>query len=447
MKKVVKILLICFCFLTIILVSYADAATGKVTSSSVRLRRSNNTSSDIIINIKKDQTMEILGEQDNWYHVKYKEYKGYVSKDYVEIIEEQVSDTTNITEPEVEKEPETTNAEAIEDTVPEEVVEESIIGKELKIQKDTSLRLNPNFSSIILENLVKDTNVTVISELGKWIKISVNNSNGWICKNKIEISNVEIAPDENETEENITPEEEAPVENTTPEEKPNTTYEPKTGYVNVETVNVRDSASLSGKRLGFLDLNDEVEIIGEEGDWYKIKTKEYGECYIYKSLVSPNKVASRKLEEQRDTTVSVEKNNEVTNSLTNATVSSNKGEQIVEFAKQYLGYAYVYGGKKPETGFDCSGFTRYVYSNFGISLGATAASQANNSGTEVARTDLQPGDLILFQDDARTRIGHCGIYIGNNMFIHAANPKRGVVTDKLEGNSYYSPRFVSAYRF
>ena len=82
-----------------------------------------------------------------------------------------------------------------------------------------------------------------------------------------------------------------------------------------------------------------------------------------------------------------------------------------------LGYKYVSGGKKPETGFDCSGFTRYVFSNFGVSLGATAASQANNSGTEVARTDLQVGDLILFQDDGRTRIGHCGIYIGNNTCI------------------------------
>ena len=454
MKKVIRILLIYICFL-ILLVSFVDASTGKVTAKRVRLRRDNNTKADIITNINKDEKVEILGEKDGWYNVKYKSFTGYVSKDYVEeVVEEQVADTTNTEESAAEKQPEATNSEQVEDEVQEEVVKESIIGKEFKLQKDTNLRLNPNFSSIILENLVKDTNVTVIAELGKWIKISVNNSNGWICKNKIEVSNIEIIPDEENitpeettSVENTVPEETIPEENTKPEEKPNTTYEPKKGYVNVETVNVRDSASLSGKRLGFLDLNNEVEIIGEDGDWYKIKTKKYGECYIYKSLVSPNKVASRESEDQRDTTVSQDKNDQLTNSLTNATVASNQGEQIVEFAKQYLGYAYVYAGKRPETGFDCSGYTRYVYSNFGISLGSTAASQANNSGIEVARGDLQPGDLILFQDDARTRIGHCGIYIGNNMFIHAANPKRGVVTDKLEGNSYYSPRFVSAYRF
>ena len=441
MKKVIKILLIYFCFLTILLVTSVDASTGKVTSKSVRLRKENNTSSAIITNIKKDETIEIIGEKENWYNVKYKNFIGYVSKDYIELIEEKIEE-----QPITETEKESTSE------VKEEIKEESIVGKDFNLQKDVKLRLNPNFSSIVLENITNGSSVKVTKELGKWIEISVNNKIGWICNNNIEKNIIDPSTEEEPKDENVQ------VENTVPNnnEEENTStnitttskpVENKTGYVNVETVNVRETASLSGKRLGFLDLNDEVTIIAEEGDWYKVKTKEYGECYIYKSLVSPNKVASRELEDQRDTTVSLDKNNEVTSSLTQGTTSSNQGEQIVEFAKQYLGYAYVYAGKKPETGFDCSGFTRYVYLNFGISLGSTAASQANNSGVEVARTDLQIGDLILFQDDARTRIGHCGIYIGNNMFIHAANPKRGVVTDKLEGNSYYSPRFVSAYRF
>ena len=145
MKKVVKILLIVFCFLTILLVTFVDASTGKVTAKRVRLRRDNNTKADIITNINKDEKVEILGEKDNWYNVKYKNFTGYVSKDYIEIIEEQVTDTTNITEPEKEKEDEATNSEQAEDKVQEEVIEESVVGKQFKLQKDTSLRLNPNF--------------------------------------------------------------------------------------------------------------------------------------------------------------------------------------------------------------------------------------------------------------------------------------------------------------
>lgn len=103
------------------------------------------------------------------------------------------------------------------------------------------------------------------------------------------------------------------------------------------------------------------------------------------------------------------------------------------------------GGKTPTSGFDCSGFTKYVFSNFGFSLGSTAASQTN-LGTEILRENLQVGDLILFYNEGKTSIGHTGIYIGNGDFIHAANPKRGVVIDNLNTNSYYNERFVSARR-
>lgn len=441
MKKVIKVLLIYFCFFTILLVNSIYASTGKVTSKLVRLRKENNTNSDIITNIKKDEVVEILGEKDNWYNVKYKDFTGYVSKDYVEK-QEEVSDTTEQQVPQEQEE------------VKVQVVEESIVGKDYTILKNTKLRLNPNFSSIVLENISKDTMIKVTKQLGNWIEILVNNKTGWICKQYIEtessmpITSEEEQPKQEEPKaEETVQEDKVESDTVTNETSSSTQAETKKGYINVDTANVRESANTSSKRLGFLDLNDEVEILAEEGDWYKIKTKEYGECYIAKRLVSLTKVTSREFEEQRDTTVSTEKNEEISNSLSEATLNSNLGEQIAEFAKQYLGYKYVSGGKKPETGFDCSGFTKYVYSNFGISLGSTAASQANNSGTEVAREDLKIGDLILFQDDGKTRIGHCGIYIGNNTFIHAANPNRGVVTDKLEGNSYYSPRYVSAYRF
>ena len=125
--------------------------------------------------------------------------------------------------------------------------------------------------------------------------------------------------------------------------------------------------------------------------------------------------------------------------------NQNNGQNVVDYAKQYLGYPYVVGGKNPTTGFDCSGFTRYVFLNYGYSLGATAAGQ-NNLGTEISKENLQPGDLLLFYDEAMTKIGHTGIYISNGDFIHAANPTRGVVIDNVNTNSYYRERFIVARR-
>lgn len=67
-------------------------------------------------------------------------------------------------------------------------------------------------------------------------------------------------------------------------------------------------------------------------------------------------------------------------------------------------------------------------------------------GEEIGRENIEPGDLILFYDEGKSKIGHTGIYIGDGNFVHAANASRGVVTDNLNTNSYYNSRFITAKR-
>ena len=165
--------------------------------------------------------------------------------------------------------------------------------------------------------------------------------------------------------------------------------------------------------------------------------------YVNKKLVTIKSegVSSRGDTSERDEYVEVplQNNNNVSDKLSASTSS------IVDFSKQYLGYSYIVGGKTPETGFDCSGFTRYVYSEYGYSLGSTTASQ-QNAGTEVNRNDMLPGDLIVFYNEEMTKVGHVGIYIGDGNFVHAANPERGVVIDNINTNTYYNARYISARR-
>lgn len=118
------------------------------------------------------------------------------------------------------------------------------------------------------------------------------------------------------------------------------------------------------------------------------------------------------------------------------------GEQIVSYAKQFLGTRYISGGKTPN-GFDCSGFTSYVYKHFGYTLNSNSAGQAQN-GVKVEKANLQLGDLVLFSQGSKA-IGHVGIYIGGNQFIHASNPSDGVKITSLS-NSYYVQRYVTARR-
>lgn len=149
-------------------------------------------------------------------------------------------------------------------------------------------------------------------------------------------------------------------------------------------------------------------------------------------------------EEVSEEPVSTEPEPEPTHEPEVTSESSSTGADIVAKAKEYLGYSYVAGGASPDTGFDCSGFTQYIYGEFGIRLNRVANAQADN-GTEISKSELQPGDLVLFSYYGSDSIGHSGIYIGDGQFIHAANSNRGVVIDTLE-SGYYLDNYVTARR-
>lgn len=117
-----------------------------------------------------------------------------------------------------------------------------------------------------------------------------------------------------------------------------------------------------------------------------------------------------------------------------APVSSNA---VLEYAYQFLGTPYLWGGTTP-AGFDCSGFTQYVYKNFGVSLGRTTKHQIKD-GVAVSRSDLQPGDLVFYGEGGVP--SHMGIYVGNGKYIHA--PQTGEV---VKISKYDRPDYITARR-
>lgn len=119
------------------------------------------------------------------------------------------------------------------------------------------------------------------------------------------------------------------------------------------------------------------------------------------------------------------------------------GSDIVSYAKKFLGKPYRYAASGPNS-FDCSGFTSYVYRQFGYSLSRSSRAQALN-GTPVS--NLAPGDVLLFTSPrSGGAVGHVGIYIGNGNFIHASSGRGRVVIDNLYSSSYYSKRYKGARR-
>ncbi len=414
--------------------------TGVITGETVKLRNAASLEAKLVMLLSVNDKVEVLGQEGDWYKVKYKENTGYVYKEYIKV--QQTEDTTTeqvdntVTGNEVEETPVIENNIDNSQTTVNTETSEIIVPSEKVIIEDSKISILPLINSSSIAILNKDTKVTVIEYKNGWAYVISSSSNGWIRKEKLQDITVTQVTNE-ETKENE-PTEVEKNDNTSV----NTENTNKTAYVNVNSVNVRKSATTSSEVVDGLVKNNQVTIIGEEDGWYKIKVNGL-EGYIAKQYLSdkPVEVTNRSSNTDRTSVL-----NETTEKISTETVtntSSSKANDIVEYAKTFLGSKYVAGGSTPKTGFDCSGFTYYVYKHFGYTLNRASSAQAKN-GIEVNKSDLQLGDLVLFSQGSN-KIGHVGIYIGGNNFIHAANATKGVVITSLS-NSYYKENYVTARR-
>lgn len=189
------------------------------------------------------------------------------------------------------------------------------------------------------------------------------------------------------------------------------------GEANVDGLNVRNGATYDCTIVNTVPEGTKFIIYGEENGFFIIKDGDI-ERYIATQYV-----------------------NAITEEEYNAQPEGSAA--VVEEAYKYIGTPYVYGGSSPR-GFDCSGFTSYVYRQFGVSLNRTAAGQASN-GTAVSKSDLQPGDIVLFSGYSGGGIGHAGIYVGNGNMVHAPRPGYSVCVESIN-SSYYASRYVCARR-
>lgn len=124
-----------------------------------------------------------------------------------------------------------------------------------------------------------------------------------------------------------------------------------------------------------------------------------------------------------------------------AATNGARGAQVVRVAQMYLGRPYVFGARGPNA-FDCSGFTRFVFQRvLGRTLPHSAALQTRY-GTRITKAQLQPGDLVFFQNTYKAGVSHVGIWMGNNRMIHAW-PRGGVRIDNVN-TSYFRAKYHSS---
>ena len=391
--------------------------TGKVTATSLNVRKDASKNADIITTIPKEKEVEIVSTVgDEWYKVTFDNITGYVSSEYIQKQEKQVETTT-----------EQANESQQENTANEEKTKEENNDNEDKednknkiLVKGTKVYITPLINANVIQIQEKNIEVEVITKLNGWAYIYSDSLNGWVRSDKL------YNEDELKTK----------------------------AYISTSSVNLRKEPNKTADTMLVMSRNAEVKVIIEDGEWTKI---EYlGKVgYVLSQYLSENKVeiTSRNSVNRRNVSTITKQNNsnntaknetKTNNTETNnvqeetkvAATNTELGQQIVDYAKTFLGGKYVYGGTTP-AGFDCSGFTQYVFKHFGYSLSRTAASQASN-GTAISTSSLQIGDLLCFSNSSNsTKIGHVGIYIGGGKFVHAANSRKGIITSNVNGAGFY----------
>ena len=457
-KSIILMTIIALASLLFINISFA-ANTGKVLVETAKLREQANTDSKVLELASQGEEVEILNEEDQWYKVKYKQVIGYIRKDLIELDNKEAAstknkneqtkeDTQNTTENTVENTTENVQTEdnkivenKTTDTNKAENEEEIVKNQKYKITEDVKIKVIPLISSIELNNVKKDEEVEVVEILNDWVKIKTSNEQeGWIRKEKLTTIKEEIENTENTTDTTAdsskveTSSNETQTSTDTNTEQTNTT---KTMYVNSQSVNLRQKADKTSQVIKSLTLNTKVTVISSTNGWAYVDVNGTKGYIAENLLTSTQKETSRSGLTTREQKTTSTTESTTTNTASNTTASAS-ASSVVSYAKQYLGCKYIYGGTSP-SGFDCSGFTQYVYKHFGVNLNRTAAAQYSN-GQSV--TNLQAGDLVMF---GKSGINHVGIYIGGNTFIHAANPSKGVRTDSMS-TGYYKTNYVGARR-
>lgn len=456
-KSIIFMAIIAMASLLFINISFA-ANTGKVIVETAKLREQANTDSKVLELASQGDEVEILSEENEWYKIKYKNITGYLRKDLVQVDNKEAANTTNNKNETTNEASENTNENTITNTTENNVTSENtatesikkndeqneteiVKNEKYKIVENVKIKVIPLISSIELEEVQKDAEVEVVEILDDWVKVKTSSEKeGWIRKEKLTTIQTETANTENTTNETT---EQPTTEQTTqqPEtiQQTNTT---KTMYVNTQTANLRQKADKTSQVIKQLSQSTKVTVMSTDNGWAYVDVNGT-KGYIAESLLTTTqKETSRSgltTREQAATNNSAAKSTTQKNTaVTESTTTSASGSAVVSYAQQFLGCKYVYGGTSTN-GFDCSGFTQYVYKHFGINLNRTAAAQYSN-GKSV--TQLQAGDLVMF---GKSGINHVGIYIGGNTFIHAANPGRGVTTDSLS-TGYYKTNYVGAKR-
>ncbi len=220
--------------------------------------------------------------------------------------------------------------------------------------------------------------------------------------------------------------------------------------VNTTTLKVRKEAGTDATVLGLVPIEEELVVLEETDGWVKVSIEE-GEGFVSNEFVdlrtdfvqaeSKEEEAARLEKEAEARRLAREAAAQNTNKFVKSTDvpvisgGSEMGVAVAQYACQFVGNPYVYGGSSLTNGTDCSGFVMSVYANFGVSLPHSSTADRSQGYAVDGLANAQPGDLICYS-------GHVALYIGNNQIVHASSSKTGIIISNADYKTILAVRRI-----
>ena len=368
----------------------------------INVRSSAGTDGEVSGKVYNENAVTIVGQEDDWYEITSGNVTGYVKADYF-----------------------ATGEEAQE-------IAERVAYNVAKVHPEAlNVRSTPDEAAAVVDVAEQSEELEVVEWDGNWMKVALGgNAYGYVSAEHVDYKTYYAVGETLEEEQTRLAQEaaeaqaaeEAQAEAQAQQTEPQYTEEtqPETEWVEPESEWTEPETQWTEPESEWTE--PETEWTEPESEWTEPETE----------------WAEPESEWTEPETEWTEPESDYTEE-TEAVGNSDLGQQIADFAVQFVGNPYVYGGTSLTDGADCSGFTQSVFANFGIGLSRTADSQSYG-GTPVDMGSLLPGDLLFYSDGGY--IGHVALYIGGGQIVHASTPETGIIISNYD---YNTP--VSASRY